>query len=160
MSTTLWVISKTVIYFPDTHAQCENSLLLVWQKPQQGYEHEKAKGVAPIVIKLFWLGNRKLSGLSIGRRKTIYVQMQSTQMFCIIGKVLFVAKITATEPVVCKRALLRQTFQRASRMPCMPVGVLEGRSDADAVSLGKERRGEERRGGGHYRPISISRISE
>ena len=28
-------------------------------------------------------------------------------------------------------------------MPCMPVGVLEGRSDADAVSLGKERRGEE-----------------
>ena len=76
-------------------------------------------------------------------------------MFCIIGKVLFVAKITATQPVavVRKRALLRQTFQRASRMPCMPVGVLEGRSDADAVSLGKERRG-----GGHYRPIS--RISE
>ena len=76
MSNTLRVISKTVISRADTDAQCENSLLLVCQKPQQGYEHEKAKGVAPIVIKLFWLGNRKLSGLSMGTRKTVYVQMQ------------------------------------------------------------------------------------
>ena len=89
-----------------------------------------------------------MSGLSVGDEKNYLCanagQIQSTLMFCIIGKVLFVAKITATQPVavVRKRALLRQTFQRASRMPCMPVGVLEGKGAQMQMRFRLERRGE------------------